>query len=40
MASVAWMVIMGDGLHNFTDGMAIGKAIMWLLTQNIGILLP
>ncbi|KAF6779643.1 hypothetical protein AHF37_00816 [Paragonimus kellicotti] len=23
--SVAWMVILGDGLHNFTDGMAIGK---------------
>jgi len=26
MASVAWMVILGDGLHNFTDGMAIGVA--------------
>ncbi|CAK1549024.1 unnamed protein product [Leptosia nina] len=26
MSSVAWMVIMGDGLHNFTDGMAIGAA--------------
>ncbi|THD28422.1 Zinc transporter foi [Fasciola hepatica] len=26
VASVAWMVIMGDGLHNFTDGMAIGAA--------------
>ncbi|XP_028033708.1 zinc transporter foi [Bombyx mandarina] len=26
IASVAWMVIMGDGLHNFTDGMAIGAA--------------
>ncbi|XP_066139366.1 zinc transporter foi-like [Euwallacea fornicatus] len=25
-SSVAWMVIMGDGLHNFTDGMAIGVA--------------
>ncbi|BHF66021.1 hypothetical protein SprV_0200903500 [Sparganum proliferum] len=26
MAAIAWMVIMGDGLHNFTDGMAIGVA--------------
>lgn len=26
MSAVAWMVIMGDGLHNFTDGMAIGAA--------------
>lgn len=26
MSSVAWMVILGDGLHNFTDGMAIGAA--------------
>ncbi|KAK6620161.1 hypothetical protein RUM44_006562 [Polyplax serrata] len=26
LSSVAWMVILGDGLHNFTDGMAIGAA--------------
>ncbi|XP_044744449.1 zinc transporter foi-like isoform X2 [Coccinella septempunctata] len=26
LSSVAWMVIMGDGLHNFTDGIAIGAA--------------
>ena len=25
IASVAWMVIFGDGLHNFIDGLAIGK---------------
>ena len=25
IAAAAWMVIMGDGLHNFTDGIAIGK---------------
>jgi zinc transporter ZupT len=24
--SVAWMVIMGDGLHNLTDGLAIGAS--------------
>lgn len=24
--SVAWMVIMGDGIHNLTDGLAIGAA--------------
>ena len=26
ITSVAWMVVLGDGLHNFTDGMAIGAA--------------
>ncbi|XP_078586580.1 uncharacterized protein LOC144868327 isoform X2 [Branchiostoma floridae x Branchiostoma japonicum] len=26
IATMAWMVIMGDGLHNFSDGMAIGAA--------------
>lgn len=24
--SVAWMVIAGDGLHNLTDGLAVGAA--------------
>ncbi|XP_065360064.1 zinc transporter foi [Calliphora vicina] len=26
LSAVVWMIIMGDGLHNFTDGMAIGAA--------------
>lgn len=26
LSSVAWMVVLGDGLHNFTDGMALGAA--------------
>ena len=25
VAAIAWMVIMGDGLHNFSDGLAIGN---------------
>lgn len=27
LSAVVWMIIMGDGLHNFTDGMAIGLYI-------------
>ncbi|XP_048872262.1 zinc transporter ZIP5 isoform X2 [Brienomyrus brachyistius] len=26
MASLVWMVVTGDGIHNFTDGLAIGTA--------------
>ncbi|KAF4799604.1 Zinc transporter ZIP10 [Turdus rufiventris] len=26
IANIAWMVIMGDGIHNFSDGLAIGLA--------------
>lgn len=26
VAAVAWMVILGDGIHNLSDGLAIGAA--------------
>ncbi len=31
VAPVAWMIILGDGLHNFIDGLAIGVSF----TNNI-----
>ncbi len=37
VSSVAWMVIMGDGLHNFSDGLAIGKIIYHLLNFRDGL---
>lgn len=35
IASIAWMVIMGDGIHNFSDGLAIGAAFSAGLTGGI-----
>ncbi|KAM4026153.1 zinc transporter ZIP10 [Anomaloglossus baeobatrachus] len=35
IASIAWMVIMGDGMHNFSDGLAIGAAFSSGLTGGI-----
>ena len=33
VASVAWMVIVGDGFHNFSDGLAVGAAFSASLTS-------
>ncbi|KAM4701562.1 zinc transporter ZIP5 [Discoglossus pictus] len=27
IAEIVWMVLLGDGIHNFTDGLAIGAAL-------------
>ncbi|MBN3295704.1 S39AA protein, partial [Amia calva] len=35
IASIAWMVIMGDGMHNFSDGLAIGAAFSATVTGGI-----
>lgn len=35
VAAVAWVVIFGDGLHNFADGLAIGSAFANSLTGGL-----
>jgi len=35
IATVAWMVIVGDGFHNFSDGLAVGAAFSASLTGGL-----
>ncbi|XP_022519881.2 zinc transporter ZIP10 isoform X1 [Astyanax mexicanus] len=35
LGSVAWMLVMGDGIHNLTDGLAIGVAFSQSLTGGL-----
>ena len=35
IAPVAWMIILGDGLHNFIDGLAIGVAFTSNVVEGI-----
>ncbi|XP_051867076.1 zinc transporter ZIP10 isoform X3 [Pristis pectinata] len=35
IANIAWMVIMGDGMHNFSDGLAIGAAFSASVTGGL-----
>lgn len=35
IATVAWMVIVGDGFHNFSDGLVVGTAFSASLTSGL-----
>ena len=35
IATVAWMIIIGDGLHNFIDGLAIGASFSGSVVMGI-----
>ncbi|XP_029450570.1 zinc transporter ZIP5 isoform X2 [Rhinatrema bivittatum] len=36
IVGIAWMVILGDGIHNFTDGLAIGAAFSGGISSGLG----
>lgn len=37
IATVAWMIIFGDGLHNFIDGITIGAAFSQSILEGISL---
>lgn len=37
IATVAWMIIFGDGLHNFVDGLSIGAAFSTSILTGISV---
>ena len=37
IATIAWMIILGDGLHNFVDGITIGAAFSQSILEGISI---
>ena len=37
IATIAWMIIFGDGFHNFIDGLSIGAALNQSLLSGVGI---
>ena len=36
---LAWLIIFGDAIHNFADGLALGAAIAQSLSLGIGTLI-
>ena len=37
IATVAWMIIFGDGIHNFIDGLSIGAAFSDSILTGISV---
>ena len=36
---LAWLILLGDGVHNFGDGLALGAAISQSLSLGIGTMI-